>query len=248
MTAAIGSARNTAKIFSDNFSITLADNPASFDRVAQLRHQVYCEELGFQLEQKQGREVDDYDDHSLSCLLHHRPSGLDAGCIRLVLPLERGGGLPFEACGLRYMDSAKLDWRKLDPRRCCEVSRLAMAPAFRRHLAERGGEIDGNRMPMVSMALYHAVIALILDRGFESIFMVNEVRLQRLLHRMGIRLRQISEEFDYYGRRAVFFIDREELLWELDNWRSDWRALYDEVCWQVLGQEPAAAPLVGVAL
>lgn len=243
MTLLTSAALQTAQIFSQHFSLTVADNSDMRDRIARLRYQVYCEELGFQLDESDGRERDHYDDHSLHFLLHHKPSGLDAGCIRLVLPLARGGGLPFEACGARYIDRARLDWTQLAPQRCCEVSRLAMAPAFRRHLAEIGGEIGGNRLPMVSMALYHAVIVLILERGYDSVFMVNEVRLQRLLQRLGIRLQQISPDFDYYGRRAVFFTNREQLLWEIDHWRSDWRALYDEVCRQLLGREPLAAPL-----
>jgi N-acyl amino acid synthase of PEP-CTERM/exosortase system len=243
MTSLSTAAQQTAQIFSEHFTLTLADDGASRDRVARLRHQVYCKELGFQLNERDGRETDHYDDHSLHCLLHHKPSRLDAGCIRLVLPLERGGGLPFEACGARYIDRTRLDWTQFDPRRCCEVSRLAMAPAFRRHLAEIGGEIGGNRLPMVSMALYHAVIALILERGYDHIFMVNELRLQRLLQRLGIRLQQISPDFDYFGRRAIFYTDPAQLRWEIDHWRSDWRALYDEVCRQLLGREPLVAPL-----
>lgn len=247
MTSPGFAAQKTAQIFAENFSITLASDRDSRDRVAQLRYQVYCEELGFQLAQHDGREIDPYDDHSLHFLLHHKPSGLDAGCIRLVLPLERGGGLPFEACGLLHIDRDQFDWKQLDPRSCCEVSRLAMAPAFRRHLAEIGGEIYGTRLPIVSLSLYHAVIALILDRGLETVFMVNEVRLKRLLQRLGIRLAQISDEFDHYGRRAIFTTNRAQLLNEVDQWRGDWRALYDEVHRQLLGERTTTtAPRLAV--
>jgi N-acyl amino acid synthase of PEP-CTERM/exosortase system len=221
------------RIFAENFSIRLARDEASRDRVARVRYQVYCDELGFQLDQQDGREMDSYDSHSLLCLLQHRASGLDAGCIRLVLPAPADGGLPFEPSGLPHIDRSRLDLERLNRLRSCEVSRLAMTPRFRGELEQRGSSIDRRCLPMVSMSLYHAAIALILGSDLQSVFMVNEVRLQRLLQRMGIHLRQVSDEFDYYGRRAVFFTDRAQLLTEMQGWRSDWLSLFEEVCRQL---------------
>ena len=84
--------------------------------------------------------------------------------------------------------------------------------------------------------------------GLETVFMVNEVRLKRLLQRLGIRLQPISDEFEHYGRRAIFTTNREQLLTEIEEWRSDWRALYDEVELQLLGKRRAttAAPRLAV--
>lgn len=233
MAASGDKAVSAGRIFAENFSIRLARDEESRDRVARLRYQVYCDELGFQLDQRDGREVDAYDSHSLLCLLQHRGSGLDAGCIRLVLPAPADGGLPFEPSGLPHIDRGRLDLERLDRLRSCEVSRLAMAPRFRCKIAGLGSPIDNRWLPMLSMSLYHAAIALILGSDLQSVFMVNEVRLQRLLQRMGIHLRQVSDEFDYYGRRAVFFTDRAQLLAEMGEWRGDWRALFEEVCRQL---------------
>lgn len=221
------------RIFAENFSIRLARDEASRDRVARVRYQVYCDELGFQLDQRDGRETDAYDSHSLLCLLQHRASGLDAGCIRLVLPAPGGGELPFEPSGRSYIDRSRLDLDRLDRFRSCEVSRLALTPRFRYQLEERGDSLDRRCLPMLSMSLYHAAIALILGSDLQSVFMVNEVRLQRLLQRMGIHLLQVSDEFDYYGRRAVFFTHRAQLLDEMQGWRSDWLSLFGEVCRQL---------------
>lgn len=224
--------------FANTYQIALADSPELRARVFRLRCSVFCQELGFAMKQEQGLEADSYDDQSLHCLLTHRASGEDIGCIRLVLPRERGGGLPFEGFGLRYVDRKLLDWKQLDPRLCCEVSRLAVSPTFR-HRPTAGESRQASRAPVVAISLYHAVIALILDRGYESVFMVIEPRLGRHLQRYGIQLQQISPEFEHYGSRATFVTTREQLLWEVDHWRREWRGVYDEVHHQLLGWRPS---------
>src|SRR5687767_12585927 len=119
--------------FAHTFSMALADTEELRSRVYQLRYQVFCQELGYAMRQTDGQEADPYDQRSLHCLLQHRASRIDTGCVRLVLPLPgRGGGLPFESFGMRYVDRRLLDWRKLDATSCCEVSRLAVAAQFRR--------------------------------------------------------------------------------------------------------------------
>ena len=250
MSSAANPTESLAANFERNFSMLLADSEPLRDRVFQLRCQVFCNELGYGMDQRDGLEADSYDPRSIHCLLHHRPSGTDAGCVRLVQPMERGGGLPFEKFGLRYVDRHLLDWKQLDPTRCCELSRLAVAATFRRRRGE-AEHADGvaavedintsnahRRFPFIAISLYYAMIAMILERGYENIFLVIEPRLQRHVARYGIRLQQVSPEFDYFGQRAVFHTDREQLHQEMVRWKTEWFDLYGNVHQQLLGNLP----------
>lgn len=232
MSGSVRHSSNGARDFGLHYHMQLADSEALRRRVYELRYQVFCRELGYAMTQQEGREADSYDSHSLHTLLIHPDSNTDVGCIRLVLPLQRGGGLPFEGFGLRYVDPHLLDWKKLDPTQCCEVSRLAVAPDFRQRLAQAGNNVDA---PVIALSLYHAVIAQILELGYQWIFMVVEPRFSRHLQRYGIKLQQISPAFEYYGSRAAFVTTRDQLLYEVEQWRAGWRGLFDDVHDQLYG-------------
>lgn len=235
--------------FSRTFDLKLASDEALRARVYAVRHRVFCQELGYPMENDGELEADTYDNQSLHCLLRHKSTGTDVGCLRLVLPLADGGGLPFESFGLRYVDRTLLDWRQLDSKHCCEISRLAVVSQFRRRAGEQtnpegiGDEDDiddfmRRRFPFLAVSLYHAVIALILERGYQSIFMVIEPRLQRHLQRYGVAVRQISPTFEYYGQRAVYVTTGEQFRSEVAVWNQELRGLYDEVHRQMLGRYP----------
>lgn len=234
--------------FSRTFAMKLADDDATRERVYAVRHQVFCKELGYSMQNNGAQEADEYDNQSLHCLLRHKPTGMDVGCLRLVLPLADGGGLPFESFGMRYVDRSALDWKTLDSKSCCEISRLAVVSQFRRRAGEQNNpegvgdeeEVDAfmrRRFPFLAVSLYHAVIALILKRGYQSIFMVIEPRLQRHLQRYGVTVRQISPTFEYYGQRAVYITTGEQFRQEVLSWNSELRGLFDEVHRQLLSCE-----------
>lgn len=236
--------------FQQQFDVQLADTEELRRRVSQVRYQVFCEELGFGMAHRDGHEQDDYDASSVHALIHHRPTATDVGCVRLVLPGTRGGSLPFEKFGLLHVDRKLLDWRKLDPTRCCEISRLAVISAFRRPIRAQGPvSVDAEgmpaahpkRLPSVVMALYQAVIALTLSRQFESIFMVGEPRLQRHLESCGIGMRQVSPTFEYFGPRAVFVADNAAFQTAVNEWDDERKNLYRFVYSQMVGSLPQIA-------
>ncbi|MET0380262.1 MAG: PEP-CTERM/exosortase system-associated acyltransferase [Spongiibacteraceae bacterium] len=223
--------------FKRQFDIQLASSDELRQRVFDLRFRVFCEELGYAMKNRDGLESDAHDQSSLHCLVHHLPTQTDVGCVRVVLPRERGGGLPFETFGLRYVDRKLLDWSKLDPTRCCELSRLAVIDEFRRPLALSdanapvGATTSANRrsrlqLPSVGLALYQATIALTLQHQFEWVFMVGEPRLQRHVLTFGIHMRQVSPTFEYFGQRAVFVTTMADTLATIDAWDSDKKDLY----------------------
>lgn len=237
--------------FSRTFDMKLAIDDPTRARVYAVRHQVFCQELGYPMQNDGHLEADAYDNQSLHCLLRHKPTQTDVGCLRLVLPLADGGGLPFESFGMRYVDRNLLDWKTLDSKSCCEISRLAVVSQFRKRAGEQSNpegigdeeEVDSfmrRRFPFLAVSLYHAVIALILERGYQSVFMVIEPRLQRHLQRYGVAVRQVSPTFEYYGQRAVYVTTGEQFRNEVLAWNTELRGLYDEVHRQLLGYEFSA--------
>ncbi len=242
--------------FARTFEILIADTDELRARVYRLRHRVFCDELGYELDSDGTLEADECDAQSIHCLLRHRASGLDTGCVRLVLPLAGGGGLPFESYGLRYIERKVFDWKQIDSRQCCEISRLAVASNFRRRSGEfntSDGVIDEDeasaldsfmrvRFPYIAVSLYHAAIALVLQRNYGWVFMVVAPRLQRHLQRYGVQIAQISPVFDYCGKRAVYMTTGERFRGEVDQWSGELQGLYSNVHLQLLGQP--APPLV----
>jgi N-acyl amino acid synthase of PEP-CTERM/exosortase system len=192
---------------------------------------------------------------TIDCLLRHRVSDLDAGCVQLVFPRADGGGLPFEPLGLRYIDRERLDWKQLDARQCCEIAQVIVSPQFRRRPGEevcRAGiaESEGDdsfsrrRFPFIAVTLYHAAIALIVQRGYQWMFMTIEPRIQRHLHRHGIGVRQVGPLFgDDDGLRAVHVISTAELLADIERWSPDLKGLYSIVHTQLLGCSPRVAAI-----
>jgi N-acyl amino acid synthase of PEP-CTERM/exosortase system len=238
--------------FARTFEIVIADSDELRARVFHLRHRVFCEELGYELDTDGTLEADAYDAQSIHCLLRHRPSGLDTGCVRLVLPLASGGGLPFESYGLRYVDRKLFDWKKIDSRQCCEISRLAVASNFRRRSGEFNtpdGVVDidnviptdsfmRTRFPFIAVSLYHAAIAFVLLRQYRWIFMVVAPRLQRHLQRYGVQVNQISPTFEHCGNRAVYMTTGEQFQREVYGWNDELQGLYSNVHQQLLGSLP----------
>src|SRR5690606_7129558 len=251
MTAHTSSPSLLGDLFSREFSALCADTDAAREEVFNLRFRMFCEELGCELQTRNGMEIDDFDRHSLHCLIRHNATQEDVGCVRLVLPGKRGGHLPSEKHGLRFIDRKLLDWRKLDPTACCEISRLAVLESFRRPVRlidtpQHIGDVIAleerrnrpRRLPPVVLALYQSAIAFALHYQFEYIFMAGEPRLQRHLATYNITMRQVSPTFEYFGERAVFVATRADFEAAVNSWNADKLDLYRYMYRAVTGENP----------
>lgn len=230
-------------IFAADFNVSIV-RPAQCRRVFQLRYRVFCEELGYGMAHRDGHESDVFDDQAIHYLLAHHRQRIDVGCARLISG-SRGQGLPFERFGVPHVDPALFDMGQVDLSQCCEVSRLAVTPEFRRPLQLPGDAGRVQRFPFGVVSLYYASIALILQGGYAHAFMVAEPRLQRHLLRWGMHWRQISPEFEYYGSRAVFTASREALAANVAALPPGWRSLYDTVCDQLAASTRATSRASG---
>jgi hypothetical protein len=77
-------------LFNKYFEVVPADTPEKLLQAYRLRYEVYCKEAlipGFHPENyPEGLEYDQYDERSVHSLLMHKPSGLIAGTVRIILP------------------------------------------------------------------------------------------------------------------------------------------------------------------
>ena len=220
--------------FSERYQILIATTEALRRQVYRVRHQVFCDELGYAMNQIHGHEFDDYDAGSLHILLRQRAGGVPIGCFRLVMPQPGGIWLPFEEYGVPHVDPHLFDWSSVNRERSVEVSRLALNASVR-----CGGHVEtaGASDPYLATAMFYAVTALVMKLGIKNLFMVIEPRLGRLISRYGFKLKQISPPFEYYGQRATFATTGQCLSDELSLLKTPWRHLFDVIDQQLFADD-----------
>lgn len=231
--------------FSERYQIMIANTDSLRADAYRVRCQVFCEELGYEMHQLQGKESDEHDDGSLHILLRERASHVPVGCFRLVMPKPHGPvWLPFDKYGVAHVQPERFDWSTIDRANSVEISRLALLRGSRRN--RQADEHAGASTPFLATAMFYAVASLSVNLGIETIFMVIEPSLGRLISRFGFRLDQISQPFEYFGRRATFTTNSVRMRGEAQLLKTPWRNLYDVIEQQLftealerqLGEQP----------
>ncbi|MGQ4879253.1 PEP-CTERM/exosortase system-associated acyltransferase [Billgrantia sp. LNSP4103-1] len=210
----------------DEFFLKLAIDERDRQRVYRLRHEVYCQEIGYTPPDchSTGMELDPYDDSALHCLMVHRRSGIDAGCFRLILPPpdaeHTGLRLPLQEYAGTSLTHATLHPGRLPLDQICEISRFATARVFRnrpiRHETLADGPLthafsDHERrvFPLITISLFLATHALVDLVGRRHIFAMMAARLPRLLAMSGFRFTRVGDAIELHGQRNAFYIDNE---------------------------------------
>lgn len=210
--------------FSNYFEVVPAFDAALREHVFRIRYCVYAEELGWEDSTSfpAGMEKDAYDDHSLHCLLKHKPSNEYIGCVRLVLnnPQETNALFPIE-------DSFGTDFVAMHPKlanyqrqELGEISRIAVLSSFRHRQGEKNKphtEIDDprkqreerRRFPHIALGLYLAAGAMGIAQGKSCVFAMMEPKLARRLRIFGIKFEQLAEPIEHRGLRAPFIVTHE---------------------------------------
>lgn len=213
-------------LFQAHFDIVPADQEHLLDKVYRIRHQVYCEELGFEPHRTNQLEHDEFDKSAIHCLLLHKPSQTYVGCVRLVLADSRAPelGFPFEqVCG----SSPRWAFDRVGRKSYGEISRLAITANFRRP-RNWAGALDGvhplldaqdeearRLFPSIAVGLYLAVAAMGLNHGLDGVFAMMEPKLARQLSRFGIFCEQAGDAVEHRGTRVPYFISSHSLLGNL---------------------------------
>lgn len=178
-----------------------------------LRYVVYVEECGLlpKADFSTETESDQYDDCGRSvAFLALRPifgsNGKQTlevlGCLRLILG-RKVSVLPCE-------DHLEMN-QKVDGRSTVEISRLIVAPAFRRHYSR-----DIIRWLTWQVRQYN------LEHGIQYCYAAIEVSTFRLLTAMGFPLRQVGPVGDYMGEVMPTLLSMEDVL-APDIVRKIWR-------------------------
>jgi len=210
--------------FQEFFKIELAVTPAQQRAVCRIRYRVYCEELGLEPPEQfpDGLEHDEYDSHSMMCLITHRRSGVPAGCVRMVMA-DEDKQMPFEP---RCHDSLNVEFADLlysERDSVVECSRLAVDSRFRRRLGEehtRLGEYDAldcchieqRSFSLVGMAVVLAGFAVADLAGRPNVLAMMEPYLPRLMRRSGILVQKAGKRVEYHGRRAPYYLNIDAAL------------------------------------
>jgi N-acyl amino acid synthase of PEP-CTERM/exosortase system len=213
--------------FFDYFSLELAHTDEMARESFRLRHRVYVEEMKFERAEDFpcGMEHDSYDSHSLTMLLRHNATAKTIGCVRLIVanPAEPAKPFPFEGAAGATVSQHPV-FRGTARNRLGEVSRLAIAPEFRRRRNDQemglyavadavSNEQDPRRRNNLppALGLVFAGALLGMEIGLQAVFVMMELRLARMLRSMGFQFEQVSEAIEYHGLRAPFVITREAM-------------------------------------
>jgi len=205
--------------FARYFDLSLALNEEQRAGVHRVRYRVYCEEFGYEPAEvfSDRQEIDDFDQHSLHCLITHRETGMPAGCVRVV-NVDHNSKMPMEVhCG-DHLDPAFME--KFADRRetVCEISRLAVDGAFRRRRGEsetRFGDTstlhfslrEKRTFSLLAVVLFLSAAAVAELQKRNNCFAIMEPFLPAILKRSGIFVTKVGDEFNYRGRRAPYYKD-----------------------------------------
>jgi N-acyl amino acid synthase of PEP-CTERM/exosortase system len=233
---------NLGASFKRYFEIVPALTEELRDTAFRIRHQVYCEDLKYEPERPSRRESDEYDRHSLHCLIRSVKTGEFAGCTRLILsrPDDPHYPLPFEKTCAEALDRALLDPQALSRHRIAEVSRLAVISKFRTRRGERHSAVPLTeasygtdimpRFPYIPVALYLATTELARRHGIHTMFLLTEPRLAAHFAKLGVNIIQIGEPVEHRGLRIPSVVNVQKII---DGLNFIMRPLYETVAQQV---------------
>ena len=229
--------------FKKYFEIAPAFDTDRRNDVFGIRHEVYCEELGFEPVRPDRMETDEYDRHSLHCLMRtvNTPQTL-VGCNRLVMtrPEEPAYPLPFERTCAATLDRSIIDPARQPRGAIAEVSRLAVRAHYRRRRGETKaavalsdedfGTSNQPRFPYIPIGLYLAVVAMAKREGVETLFVLTEPRLADHFAKLGVKITQIGGPVEHRGIRIPSMMDVNAIIKGLRFFvRPIWRVIEAQV-------------------
>jgi N-acyl amino acid synthase of PEP-CTERM/exosortase system len=205
---------NLGTSFKKYFEVVPAVTDELRDHVYRIRHAVYCEELRYEPVHADRRERDEYDAHSLHCLIRSLRTGDFVGCTRLVLarPGDPGYPLPVEKTCAETIDRSIVDPGKLPRGSIAEIGRLAVLAQFRNRAGEKEsaapmsddsfGTVDRPRFPYLTVGLYLGTVELARRNNIQTLFVLTEPRLAHHFTRLGVDIRQIGAPVEHRGQRV----------------------------------------------
>ena len=234
---------NLRQGFLAHFELLPALDEKSRNQVYTIRHEVYCEELGYEPVHQDRHEHDQYDHHSLHCLMRTADDTQTlAGCTRLVLtnPNDPAELLPFEEICRGHLNAAAIHPDQFPRQAIAEVSRLAIRYMFRRRRGEKHdplpihkrdfAERTAPRFPFIPVGLYLGTVAMAEARGIEKLFVLTEPRLAEHFAKLGVDVQRIGEPVQHRGQRIPSVMDVASIIKGLRPFlRPMWELIREEI-------------------
>ena len=211
--------------FKQYFNTIIASDQRTQDISFRIRHDVYCKELKFEPEKPDKIETDEFDRHSIHCLVQHRNSQNYSGTVRMVMTSSDKQLLPIEKFCEHALADEYLHPKNFKREEICEISRLAVPEQFRKRKSDQfdgagTGVINENTFsqnemrcfPFIAISLYFMAATVTQQKGINHIFVMMEPRLARSLRFVGIPFTQIGKVTEYHGKRAPYHIDPKVLF------------------------------------
>ncbi|GLX82080.1 hypothetical protein theurythT_15320 [Thalassotalea eurytherma] len=232
-------AQNIAAHFTQFLQPVFADTPELKEEVFKIRHNVYCEELGFEPIRPNGMETDEFDEQSMFAMIKHKPSDSYASCVRIVRAANEGELLPIEKYCAAAIENPKLDPRNFDRKEVCEISRLAVRAEFRRRRTDQFtgsatgvisehsySETELRCFPFIAIGLYMVAASMAIDSGIRHVYVMMEPRLARSMKFVGIKFEALGTPVEYHGTRGPYYINPDIFL---NNLTPGFKSLYDAI-------------------
>uniref|UniRef100_UPI004047A1DA PEP-CTERM/exosortase system-associated acyltransferase n=1 Tax=Rheinheimera sp. TaxID=1869214 RepID=UPI004047A1DA len=191
------------------FSAMLATNATETSACFRLRHQVYCEELGFEALKPDNLETDAFDTRAMHACIQHNHKQQLVGTVRVITSCNNTELLPLEQHFAGLITEHSLAPQRFARQHICEISRLAVPAEVRRqhHRGNACSTTEQQCYRQVAVALYLIATQLCLQTNRYHSFVMIEPALARILRRIGIQFVQIGEAINYNGLRAPYYLD-----------------------------------------
>lgn len=202
-------------VYSRFFYYRIARSRTLLETAYRLRYQVYCEETDYLSRDANpnGMECDEYDQHSVSSVLIHRPTGHAAGTVRLVLPRPAEPGCA-QPARLHAPTLDALDESVLPRATTGEISRFAIAAQFRKRqddslyasVLTRDMPDPRRVIPHITLGLMTSMFEICLDEGLTHLCAVIDPALLRLLAKLGLHFNTVGPCVEYHGPRQPVYV------------------------------------------
>lgn len=238
------------------FRLRLAVTPTLKRASYELRHQVYCEELGWEPVNPSREEIDAFDHHSVALLLERRRTHEVIGTIRVIIPPvnDPQKRLPFEFhCNGGELLEGSAPTEGPGCRRLGEVSRLALKKGFRKLRDSEDGisglsEEEWRSISDPASGLYVGTAALADCLGLRELFIIATPGLRKRLEHLGLPFTQRGEAFEHRGTRVLSGLPRRDYYRFLPPAYQDlYFYLRDELSCEVRVEGAAKVPSMSVS-
>lgn len=200
----------------------------AYELYLEYRYEVFCKELHRVVPKScplssNGRpmETDQYDQYSRHFMSYHKVSGSPAASARVILPSPIGLNV-----SSRYIIDRPLPYPDATNVNIGEISRMAIAPQFRRRQEDRKKPFQGDaesemsqlpdnhrlHKPELVLGMYREIYLLCKQNGINYCMAAMEERFRRSLSTLGFPWVSISAvNQDVEPPRRVYLISAEEL-------------------------------------